>query len=108
MKKIIFILIALLFTQTSYSQTPQYEFQSPVDPNDMNILRFYGILSGNIKKYQTIHRYVDFPGMPVQGVITDVYIQISNDVPAGKEVYGLLVEVGNTAVDSFKFISGQY
>ena len=54
---------------------------------------------GNLN--QDIYYHSDFPGMPVQGQITDVYIKMSKPTPAGSKLFGLTIKMKPTGMNGF-------
>jgi len=52
---------------------------------------------------QCIYYHSDFPGMPIQGQITDVYIKISAATPKGATLNGLTVKMKPTSLSYFSY-----
>ena len=98
MKKLTSLLVVLLWYAAIYAQTPQYS--TPHTPDPLLGDRGTSPFDSPSNLWQSIYYPSNFPNMPAQGEITAVYVKISNNVPVGKNLYGLSIKLASTSLDS--------
>ena len=94
-----FCFLALLPTAIFAQSTPVYECMSSIMPNGPTSCGslFYPIPP---VYNQIIYTHNDFPGMPIQGTITDLYILVQY-TPKGVKLDNLTIQMGMTSLCSF-------
>ena len=99
MKNLIYSFAALLMfpVLATAQSTPLYKCDTLPPPNSTKSGTPMLLAARDIRGGQMIHYQTDFPGMPAQGIITDVYIQIGKMTPAGAKLPGLLIKLGATS-----------
>jgi len=105
MKRLFFILLLLAGVQRSLAQgTPKYMVDIySLDPTG-SYSGFLGAWSHATNAIQSIYRHTDFPTMPLQGFITDVFVRGSYLTPAGYTIPGLQIELGRTNLRNYPFL----
>jgi hypothetical protein len=94
-----FCFLALLPTAIFAQSTPVYECMSSIMPNGPTGC---ASLFNHIPPYanQIIYTQNDFPGMPIQGTITDLYILV-HGTAKGVKLDNLTIQMGMTSLCSF-------
>ena len=97
------ILIAMLLTvaslQTKAQGTPQY----PFDTIGRLISYTYHPFDFQENVWENIYYKTDFPAMPAQGFITDVYIKTWTSTPVYSQLNGLKIKMGITNMKTYPY-----
>ncbi len=104
MKQFFLILIILSSPLGLLAQSkPLYIADTSVSP--FNTVPMTGVVpfDGYDNIVQLIYYHCDFPGMPIQGQITDVYIRMGCITPKGASLNGLSIKMKPTGVSSFSY-----
>jgi hypothetical protein len=94
---LIAILLTLASLQTKAQGFPQYVFDTT------NLLIGYSYYPFDFQEnvWENIYYKNDFPAMPLQGFITDVYIKTWTTTPVYSQVNGLKIKMGITTMKTY-------
>ncbi|HTM64743.1 MAG TPA: T9SS type A sorting domain-containing protein [Flavipsychrobacter sp.] len=97
------LLIAILLTvaslQTNAQGTPQYVF----DTTNLSIGYSFNPFDFQENVWENIYYKNDFPAMPAQGFITDVYIKTWTTTPVYSQLNGLKIKMGITNMKTYPY-----
>ncbi|HTM64960.1 MAG TPA: T9SS type A sorting domain-containing protein [Flavipsychrobacter sp.] len=104
MKKLLFILLLAATGSTSFAQgIPAYVYDTT--NNDISFFSKYWVPWDGVENMmQSIFFKSDFPSMPAQGYITDIFVRLSYLTPAGSTLQGVKVRLGTTSLNRFPVI----
>jgi hypothetical protein len=104
MKKLLFILLLAATGSTSFAQgIPAYVYDTT--NNDISFFSKYWVPWDGVENMmQSIFFKSDFPSMPAQGYITDIFVRSSYLTPAGSTLQGVKVRLGTTSLNRFPVI----
>src|SRR5690606_15310095 len=101
MKNIMIILLLSLTSSDAFAQsTPLYVCDTPTGAGVSPAMRPLGEYKRGMLN-QHIYYQSDFPTMPAQGFITDVYWHIAHLTPKGTKLKGLTVKMKPTGKSGF-------
>jgi len=104
MKQLTLLLLILGSSLVLLAQSkPLYIADTSVSPFNTAPKPGYIPFSALVNVTQCIYYHSDFPGMPIQGQITDVYIKMGAATPKGATLKGLYVKMKPTGLSAFSF-----
>ncbi|MBS1739693.1 MAG: T9SS type A sorting domain-containing protein [Bacteroidetes bacterium] len=106
MKRIILMFLLLAGTINGFAQgTPKYILDTS-NSNKGPLMSSNGL---PFKSYHnavlSIYKYSDFPTMPMQGYISDVFFNSFDFTPAGSTIPGLMIKIGKTHLKYFPYLN---
>ncbi|MBS1776060.1 MAG: T9SS type A sorting domain-containing protein [Bacteroidetes bacterium] len=106
MKRIVLMFLLLAGTIKGFTQgTPKYILDTS-NSNKGFLTGFNGRPFKNAENAAlSIYKHSDFPTMPMQGYISDVFLNAFDFTPAGSTIPGLMIKMGKTNLMSFPYLN---